>query len=79
MEVPRDVYIHHIYSGHHDLGGRLAVEVDDVFEELLLFGLMPFEEIDGLRQFIDREVIALRLHTPCQETCRAHEEGGERL
>ena len=42
------------------------MEVDDIFEELLLFGFVPFEEVDGLRQFIDREVIALRLHTPCQ-------------
>ena len=43
MEVPRDIYICHIDTWHHDLGGGLVVEVNDLLEELLLLWLVSLE------------------------------------
>ena len=77
MEVPRDVYIRHIDTGHHDLGGCLVVEVDNLLKELLLLRLMSLKQIDRLRELIDREVVPTRLHTPSHQTRRAHQEAGE--
>ena len=53
------------------------MEVDDVLEELLLLGLVSLEKVNGLREVIHGEVIALGLHTACEHARRAHKEGGE--
>ena len=79
MEVPRHIDIDHIHTGHHDLRGGLVVEVDDVLEELLLLRLVSLQKVDGLREVIHGEVIALGLHATRQHARRAHKEGGERI
>ena len=53
------------------------MEVDNIFEELLLLRFVSLKQIDRLREIIYGEIVSLGLHTARQQAGRAHKEGGE--